>query len=148
MGIETVLLAAAVGGTAYSVQQTKKATKAGAQIAAKQEQQQKLREDRSRRRAFREFQIKRSRTRAAAAALGAAGGSGVAGGLGSLSSQLGATLGFGSAMTGLSQDISALGVQQQGFLANAQTGSALSGLAMSAFPYSTEIETSLKKAFQ
>jgi len=141
--VALALAATAVAGTAYNISQTKKATRAGAQIAAKQERQQKLREDRSRRRAFREFQIKRERTRAQAAALGAAGGSGVAGGLASLSSQYGATLGFSSAMTGLSQDISELGVQQQGFLANAQTGQAVSGLAMGALPFGPQIKSAL-----
>lgn len=141
--VALALAATAVAGTAYNISQTKKATRAGAQIAAKQEQQQKLREDRSRRRAFREFQIKRERTRAQAAALGAAGGSGVAGGLASLSSQYGATLGFSSAMTGLSQDITGLGVQQQTFLANAQTGAAVSGLAMNTMPFSSQIKSAL-----
>jgi len=137
--------ATAVAGTAYNISQTKKATRAGAQVAAKQQQQQQLREQRSRRQSFREFQIRRERARAQAAVLGASGGSGIAGGLASLSSQYGATLGFGSAMTGLSQDISALGIQQQGFLSNAQTGAAVSGLAMSAMPFSGNIASAINK---
>lgn len=121
---------AAVGGTLYSVSQQRKASKAGAAAAAKQQQQQELRASRSRRQAFRELQISRARARASAAAMGAGDSSALAGGLASLSSQYGSALGYSGAMTGLSREISQLGVQQQTALMRAQTGSSIAGFGM------------------
>jgi len=130
MGIEVALLAAAAGGTAYSVSQSRKAAKAGAAAADKQQKQQELRAARSRRQAFRELQISRSRAKASAAAMGAGDSSALAGGLASLSSQYGSALGYSGAMTGLSREISQLGVRQQTALTRSQTGSAIAGFGM------------------
>ena len=125
-----VATAIAAVGTLYSVSQQRKAAKAGRAAAAKQQQQQELRAARSRRQAFRELQISRARARASAAAMGAGDSSALAGGLASLSSQYGSALGYSGAMTGLSREISQLGVQQQTALMRAQTGSAIAGFGM------------------
>jgi hypothetical protein len=54
----------------------------------------------------------------------------VSGGLTSLGSQLGSGLGYASAQTALSGQISDLGVMQQTAQMRAQTGSAIAGLGM------------------
>lgn len=123
---------ASVAGTAYGISQQRKAAKAGRAAAAKQQQQQELRAARSRRQAFRELQISRARARASAAAMGAGDSSALAGGLASLSSQYGSALGYSGAMTGLSREISQLGVQQQTALMRAQTGSSIAGFGFQA----------------
>jgi hypothetical protein len=130
--IATIGALASVGGTLYSMSQQRKASRAGAAAAAKQQQQQELRAARSRRQAFRELQISRARARASAAAMGAGDSSALAGGLASLSSQYGATLGYSGAMTGLSREISQLGIQQQTALMRAQTGSSIAGFGFQA----------------
>ncbi len=127
-----VATAIAAVGTLFSISQSRKAAKAGAAAADKQQKQQELRAARSRRQAFRELQIGRSRAKASAAAMGAGGSSALAGGLASLSSQYGSALGYSGAMTGLSREISQLGVRQQTALANAQMGSAIGAFGMQA----------------
>ena len=96
---------AAVSGTAYSVSQQRKSNKAQRAASRAAQRQQELKAARSRRVAFRELQRRRATAQATAAALGASGSSGAAGGLASLTSQYGANLGYGSAMTGLSKEI-------------------------------------------
>ena len=84
------------------------------QAQATMQQQQALRQRRS---AIRSSILARSQMRAQAQALGTFDTSGFAGGLGSISSQLGANLGFGSMMSGLGEQYSQLSmaaVQQQG----------------------------------
>ena len=121
---------AAVSGTAYSVSQQRKSNKAQRAASRASQRQQELKAARSRRIAFRELQRKRATAQATAAALGASGGSGAAGGLASLTSQYGADLGYGSAMTGLSKEITSFSSLAQQSLANAQSGAAVSGLGL------------------
>ena len=137
MGLETALIAkialgVAVGGTVASIQQGKKAQKAGERQAAAQRQQQQVQAARSRRAAFREAQLKRAQAVARADAVGAAQGSGVSGGLSSLQSQLGSGLGYASQQTGLSNQISLAGVQQQAALTRANMFGSIAGLGIQA----------------
>ena len=129
-----------VAGTAYSVSQQRKSSKAQREISRRQQRQQALKAARSRRMAFRELQIKRAQAQASQAALGLSGSSGAAGGLASLTSQYGANLGYGSAMTNLSQEISSFSAISQSAQANAQTGAAVSGLGLAAFDRSADIQ--------
>ena len=129
-----------VAGTAYSVSQQRKSSKAQREISRRQQRQQALKAARSRRMAFRELQRKRATAQASQAALGLSGSSGAAGGLASLTSQYGANLGYGSAMTNLSQEISSFSAISQTAQANAQTGAAVSGLGLAAFDRSADIQ--------
>ncbi len=98
----TILAAAAVataGATIYGVSQQNKAARA-------QERQQQVQARRSQRQAIRQAQIQQAQQRAVAQGMGVVGGSGVAGGAASLSSQLGAGLGYSAQMSGLSREIS------------------------------------------
>lgn len=123
MGIETILLAvsatAGVAGTAYSVNQQKKAARAS-------QRQQEEQNRRSQRQAIREAQIRKSQTQQTATASGAQFGSGLAGGISSLGAQLGSTLGFSSVMSGLNKTIAMAG-------ANAEFGAAVGNLGFKAF---------------
>lgn len=110
---------AAVGGTAYSISQQKKASRA-------QQRQQRLQARQSRRRAFRESQIRRSAALATAEAAGGFGGSGVSGGIGSLSSQLGSQLGYASQLSGINRQVAQ-------YQTGAATGQGIASLGQLAF---------------
>tara|TARA_B100000035_G_scaffold289037_1_gene275112 strand:- start:56 stop:520 length:465 start_codon:yes stop_codon:yes gene_type:complete len=131
VAISTVAAVVTIAGTAYSVSEQRKGKKANREIARRQQRQQALKAARSRRIAFRELQIKRAQAQASQAALGLSGSSGAAGGLASLTSQYGANLGYGSAMTNLSREITGFSSIAQSAFANAQTGAAVSGLGLS-----------------
>lgn len=103
--VSTFIAIGSLAAGAAAIGQAEKSRQATERAAASQRQQQRAQAAESRRRAFREIQAKRAQARAQAQALGATGGSGVAGGISSLSSQFGSALGFGSQMSGLSQDI-------------------------------------------
>ena len=91
--------------------------------------------------AFRELQRKRAQAQASQAAQGLSGSSGAAGGLASLTSQYGANLGYGSAMTNLSQEITSFSSLAQQSLSNAQTGAAVSGLGLAAFDRRQQLQS-------
>lgn len=114
---------ASVAGTYISYKNQKKA-------AAAQQRQQELTTRRSRRQAIRQAQIARAQAVASASASGAVGSSAAQGGQGSIGAQLGSGLGFSTAMTGLSRDIS-------GYASRAQTGQALAGLGGLGISYGT-----------
>ena len=133
MGLPAIAAVVTIGGTAYSVSEQRKSSKAQREISRRQQRQQALKAARSRRMAFRELQRKRATAQASQAALGLSGSSGAAGGLASLTSQYGANLGYSSAMTNLSQEITSFSSLAQQSLSNAQTGAAVSGLGLAAF---------------
>ena len=139
MGLPAIAAVVTIGGTAYSVSEQRKSSKAQREIARRQQRQQALKAARSRRMAFRELQRKRATAQASQAALGLSGSSGAAGGLASLTSQYGANLGYGSAMTNLSQEITSFSSLAQQSLSNAQTGAAVSGLGLAAFQNSDKL---------
>jgi hypothetical protein len=118
MGFATALAAV---GTVAQVGGNIKTQRAQRRSAAAQRRLQTLERNKQRRQAFREAQLARSRATVQAAGMGALGSSGFQGGVGSLSSQLGANLGFSSQAQGISNQISQFGVQ-------ASQGQLLSGL--------------------
>ena len=117
-----VMAAAAVVGAVSSVRSANAQKKAG----QASQRQQEVQSSASRRAAIREMQIKRAQTLAGSQAAGVSGGSGIAGGLSSLSSQVGANLGYSSQMSGLSKEISMYNMQ-------AQTSGAIAGIAGTVF---------------
>ena len=122
----------AVAATAYSINQQKKA--AGAQRAASEKQiaMQQQQVSRERRSAVRAAISRRSQMRSQAEAANVATSSGFLGGQTSLFSQLGANLGFGNTMSGLSQEYTRLTAQAADFSARAQMGQAVAGLGFQA----------------
>ena len=139
--ITVITAVATVGAAAYSVSEQRKGTRARQEISRRQQRQQALRAARSRRIAFRELQRKRAQAQASQAALGLSGSSGAAGGLASLTSQYGANLGYGSAMTNLSREITDFASISQTAMANAQTGMAVSGLGLAAFDRRQQLQS-------
>lgn len=74
--------------------------------AKKADQQQKLTTRRDRRQAIRQMQLARSQALMSAQGAGSLYGSGAQGGIGALSSQVGAEMGYASAYSAMSSDIS------------------------------------------
>ena len=95
----------------------------------RQQAQERLQNQQSRRQAIREMQINRARAEMTAQGSGASGSSAAAGGIGGLSSQLGAQLGFGSQMSGLSQQINSLNRQAGTAATFAQAGQLMTSIA-------------------
>jgi hypothetical protein len=105
MGLFTAL---AIIGTAASFQQQARQSRFQKEMLGKQEQQQEAQASRERRGAVRRGLIARARAANVAATTGMADTSAFLGGSGALSSQVGANLGYGGMMSGLSQDITRL----------------------------------------
>lgn len=110
---------ASIVGTGISYVQQRKAAKLS-------QQQEALASRRSRVQAIRAAQIQRAQAVASAQASGAMDSSGEKGGIGSLSSQLGAELGFSNQMSGLSAGISSA-------MGRAQTGGAIANIGGSLY---------------
>lgn len=128
----TILAATAVAATGYSVVQGQKAAKAQRAAANTQIQMQQQQAARERRSAIRANLVRRAQLRAQAVAAGVETSSGALGGQTSLSSQLGANLGFGSMMSGLSQEYTQLTAQAADYSARSQMGSAIGSLGFQA----------------
>ena len=141
MGLQAIAAITTVAGTAYSVSEQRKSSKAQREISRRQQRQKSLRAARSSWMAFRELLRNRAQAPASQAALGLSGSSGAAGGLASLTSQYGANLGYGSAMTNLSQEITSFSSLAQQSLSNAQTGAAVSGLGLAAFDRRQQLQS-------
>lgn len=106
---------ATVGSTAASISATRKATKAQVGIAREQQKQQEVAYRRQQRAAIREAQIRRSQGMATAQASGVVGSSVSGGGMASIGSQAGSALGFGTQLSGISSNITNLGVSSANF---------------------------------
>ena len=134
MAISAIVASAAVGtaATVYSVNQSKKAASAQRAAADRQVQMQQQQVARERRSAIRANIVRRAQLRSQAEAAGAATSSGFFGGQTGLSSQLGANLGFGSMMSGLSQQYTQLTAQAADYSARSQMGSAIGSLGFQA----------------
>ena len=151
MAIFTTLFAASViSGTAaaigaavvyggIAVDQTIKANKSAKQsvqiqqqAAAVQIKQQKIQATQARRSAVRSSIIARGSATQRAAVTGTIGGSGFLGGQSSLMSQLGANLGFGSMMSGLSADYTQLSSDAAAASGQAQIASSRAALGFQA----------------
>ena len=122
--------AAAIGGTVKSAKAAQAAASTAQQATQVQIQQQRQTATRQRRSAVRSSIIARARGQQVAQQRGVATSSGFQGGISSLSSQLGANLGFGSMMSGLGQQftgLSGLAAQQT---AQSQRYSAMANIGM------------------
>lgn len=113
-----VATATTLAATAYGIDQTQRAASAARQSAQVQRQaaetQVKMQREqaaRQRRSAVRQTIIARGRARAQAATQQQLGGSGFLGGMASLTSQLGANLGYGTMMSGLGSQYTSLSGQ-------------------------------------
>jgi hypothetical protein len=100
--------ALAIMGTAFSVQASAKAARAHKEATKVQIRQQQAQVSRERRGTVRRGLIARARAANVAATTGMAETSAFLGGSGAMSSQVGANLGYGGMMSGLSQDITRL----------------------------------------
>lgn len=131
-GTALVATGTAIYGTAASISASNKAMRAQKQATQVQIRQQKEQTKRARRSAVRQSIMARARAANVAATQGLTDTSAVRGGLGGLSSQLGANLGYGSMMSGLSQQLTSL----SGLAAQAQGQAQLFGqVASLAMPF-------------
>lgn len=128
------------GATIASVKAQKQATKANVAIAEKQQKQQDESYRRQQRAAVREAQLRRAQGMATAQGAGVAQSSLTSGGVSSIGSQLGSTLGFGSQMSGLSQQITNLGIKSAKATQRANTFAAVADIGSSAFQYSLSLK--------
>jgi len=124
---------AAVYGAIGGVVNARKAGKAQQAAAEKQARAQELQAKRQRRAAIRSNILASARARASAQAAGTAQSSGLAGGTGAGRSALGAELGFGTQMSGLSSEISMFQGQAARYKALSDTGFGVAKLGMQAF---------------
>ncbi len=135
IGAATGLGTAAAGVAAYGavagVVGTVKAGNAAKKSARLQQRSQELQQKRQRRAAIRSNMIASSRARASAQASGVAQSSGLQGAVGSGRSQLGSELGFGTQMSGLSGQITELGIKQQRYEQIASLGFSAMNFGMS-----------------
>ena len=118
-----VVAAGAVAGIAGTV----KAGKATRNAVAAQQRSQELQSKRQRRAAIRSNILASARARASAQAAGTAQSSGLSGAIGAGRSQLGAELGIGTQMSGLSANISKFNMQAQTYGDIAKLGFAAAG---------------------
>ena len=133
-------MSAAQDNMARAEEASRNAAAAQKQAAEAQQRQQELAAARERRQAIRAGIVQRARLRAQAQVMGAGGGSGVAGGISSISSQIGANLGFGTQMTGLGREYTAatgraadFGAQAGIYQARASSASQMSSMGFSMF---------------
>ena len=98
----------ATGASLYTQNQAVQAQRGAARVQARQQQAQAARE---RRGAIRQSILARAQARTVAAATGQTAGTAFLGGMASLTSQLGANLGYGTMMSGLSAEYSRLSDQ-------------------------------------
>lgn len=131
---------AAQDNMARAEEASRNAAAAQKQAAEAQQRQQELAASRERRQAIRAGIIQRARLRAQAQVMGAGGGSGVAGGISSISSQIGANLGFGTQMTGLGREYTAatgraadFGAEAGIYQSRASSASQMSGMGFDLF---------------
>lgn len=131
--IAIVGLGIAAAGTGYSIYQQQQA--AGQQKKARQaqERQQQVQYRRSQVQAVRQAQIAAAQQRAAVATYGGLETSGAFGGRTAIGSQLGAGLGFGTQMSGLSRNISMFQQKAANAFGRAQIGQSIAGLGSSIF---------------
>lgn len=127
---------ATVGSTVASVRSQKRATAANVKIAEEQRKQEEVTYRRQQRAAIREAQIRRAQGVATTQAAGVASGSLPGGGIASIGSQLGSTLGFSSQMSGLSSNITDLGIASANATQRANMFGSFANIGSSVFQYS------------
>ena len=136
VSVATGLAAVGAAATIYGVSQQQKAISSQRRAAQTQATMQREQASRQRRSAIRQSISARAQLQAAAQVRGLGETSALAGGLGSISSQLGANLGFGTMMSGLGEQytqLSARAAQQAGM---GELGMAIGGLGFQASQFS------------
>ena len=131
----TAIYAAGIG-IATSI----KAGKASQAAAQRQEKAQQLQARRKRRAAIRQNILASARARASAQSAGTATSSGLQGGVGAGRSQLGAELGFGTQMSGLSSEISAFQGQAQKYSDISKLSFGVAKLAAGQFDLGSQLD--------
>ena len=132
--------ALAIMGTAFSVQASAKAARAHKEATKVKIKQQEAQTSRERRGALRRGLIARARAANVAATTGMADTSAFLGGSGALSSQLGANLGYGGMMSGLSQDITRLSGKAKQAEGQAQMWGQVANLGMQFADFGSTVE--------
>jgi hypothetical protein len=127
-GAAIVGTAVAVGGTVVSMQSAQASARAQRQAAQRQIRMQQAEAARQRRGAIRQSILARAQARTVAATTGQVAGTGFLGGMASLTSQLGANLGYGTMMSGLGQEYTALSGQAAYLASRSQMAEAIAGL--------------------
>lgn len=138
-----VVSAAAVGQSMNLQRQSAYAQK---QAAETQQRQQRAQATRQRRQAIRAGIRQKQQMAAQAEAAGVQGGSGLAGGQAGVSSQLGANLGFGSMMSGLSQQYTDFTSQAAQFKSQSEIYGQIANIGFQAVPYGSQISGALKSS--
>jgi hypothetical protein len=136
VSVATGLAAVGAAATIYGVSQQQKAISSQRRAAQTQATMQREQASRQRRSAIRQSIAARAQLQAAAQVRGLGETSALAGGLASISSQLGANLGFGTMMSGLGEQytqLSARAAQQAGM---GELGMAVGGLGFQAAQFS------------
>jgi hypothetical protein len=123
------------GATIASVKAQKQATKANVAIAEQQQKQQDETYRRQQRAAVREAQLRRAQGMAMSQGAGVVQSSLTSGGVSSIGSQLGSTLGFGSQMSGISEQITNLGIKSANATQRANTFAAVADIGATSFNY-------------
>jgi uncharacterized protein YoxC len=130
---------ATVGSTVASVNAQKRATAANVRIAGEQRKQEELTYRRQQRAAIREAQVRRAQGMATTQASGVASSSLTGGGISSIGSQVGSTLGFGTQMSGISQNITNLGIQSANATQQANMFGSIANIGSSVFQFSESV---------
>lgn len=135
LAVQVIGTIAAVGGTAYSIQQGQKASAASRRAERLRAQQMRLESQRQRREAIRQFQLRRSTalSNIAGATGSALGGGSAIGGLGGFASNLGTQLNTIDQATDIGGGIFNANAQYSTASANQQTGSGLANFGGSLF---------------
>ena len=115
----------ATGASLYTQNQAVQAQRGAARVQARQQQAQAARQ---RRGAIRQSILARAQARTVAAATGQTAGTAFLGGMASLTSQLGANLGYGTMMSGLSAQYTRLSDQAALYAGRSQLFESIAGI--------------------
>ncbi len=146
MAITATIAAVSTAAVGQSMNLQRKSAYAQKQAAETQQRQQRAQATRQRRQAIRAGIRQKQQMAAQAEAAGVQGGSGLAGGQAGISSQLGANLGFGSRMSGLSQQYTDFTSQAAQFSSESQIYGQIANIGFQAVPYGSQISSALQSS--
>jgi hypothetical protein len=121
-------IGAGVGASVKGMEAQQASARLQRQAAQRQIRMQQQQAARERRSAIRQAILARAQARTVAATTGQVAGTGFLGGMASLTSQLGANLGYGTMMSGLGQEYTALSGQAAYLASRSQMAEAIAGL--------------------
>lgn len=137
MGLETILIAAAVGSTASSVYSTVKAGKESKKAAQAEQRRAEVQNIRNTRQAIREARLAQGSITAQGANAGTIGSTGVAGGLSSVGAQLGGNLNYLATIAEENTNIFNAQMKASQYSSNAQLFGQVASMAGGAFKGTT-----------